>query len=109
MTAPGELLAVLGLALVVGFVWAFRNGGPLTKTAVVVVAVYMTATTGEWWATDRALHPIEAQHGLGVAAMLVVGLLVLRYAAPLVPVFIVAGCLILAGDLGNSITTGLGR
>ncbi len=109
MTAPPELLAVLALALVVGFVWVFRNGNPLTKTAVVVVAAYMTATTVEWWATDRTLHPIEAHHAVGLVAMIGGGLLVLRYAASLVPVLTVAGCVIVAGDLGATINTGWRR
>ncbi len=109
MTAPPELLTVCGLAVVAGFVWAFRNGSPLTRTAVVVVAVYMTATAGEWWATDRTLHPFEAHHAVGLVTTVAGGLLVLRYAASLVPVLTVAGCVIVAGDLGATINTGWRR
>ncbi len=109
MTAPTELLALSGVALVVGFVWVFRKGGPLAKAAMAVVAVYMAAAVWQWSTTDRTIHTVGAGTGVGFVAVMAAGLLVLRYAAWAIPLLMVVGCLVLVGDLGTSIVSGLGR
>ncbi|MEL6984578.1 MAG: hypothetical protein AAFO29_19275 [Actinomycetota bacterium] len=109
MIASVEVLAVLGGVVVAGLVWLFRNGNPLAKTAAVVTGAYMTVAVVRWKATGQDLHPIEASHGLGIVAMVAVGLLVLRYAAWAIPTLIVAGCVVLVGGLGATVVEAVGR
>lgn len=109
MTAPPELLALLGAIVAGGLVWLFRSGDSLAKTAAVIVAIHMTVSVLQWQASGEEMHPIKASHSLGIATIVGLGLLVLRYASWAVPAMIVAGGVILVGDLGATVVEAVGR
>ncbi len=103
MTLPVEVIAVLVAVIVVGFTWGFRNGDTLARTAIVIVSTYMLWATADWHTSSEPLHPVGPEVGLGGAAALTAAIVVLYRAPWAMPAIVVAGLVVLVGDLGRQV------